>query len=222
METLRQVVIIDDEENMLSNLKYILEKNNFSVTSYKSAEEFLNSKTNHGNSVYLIDWNLGGLKGVDLIKTIRFRDKLTSIFMISAYNQPDTIVQGIKSGADDYITKPFNPEELVAKISNAFEKSNHIINCSMDKGLKLLTEANSILLDGQVVNLTYCEFVIFNHLYKNNKSPIGREELIGQFEDDYAMTSRTVDVHIFSLRKKLEKINLKIKTVRNQGYQLDL
>jgi DNA-binding response OmpR family regulator len=218
----RQVVIIDDEEDITSGLKYILEKNNFSVSCYSTAEAFFNSKVSYENCIYLVDWNLTGIKGVEIIKTIRFQDKLTTIFMISAYNQPETIVQGLKSGADDYITKPFNPEELVTKIENAFEKSKHYLNNSMDRGLKLLKEANAIMKEGKLVSLTYCEFVIFKHLYDKNNNPITREELLDQFDHNYVMTTRTIDVHIFSLRKKIEKLKIKITTVRNQGYQMNI
>jgi DNA-binding response OmpR family regulator len=218
----KNVVIIDDEENLLTGLKYLLEKNEFLVTCYSSAEEFFNSKTHHENCVYLIDWNLKGIKGVDIVTTIRLKDKITPIFMLSGYNQSENIVKGLKSGADDYITKPFNPDELMIKLNNVFEKTRLLNDNSFNKGIRLLSEAKSVMKDGNIVGLTFSEFVIFNHLYQNKNNPINREELIKQFNDNSIVTNRTIDVHIFSLRKKINKIDIKISTLRNQGYQLDL
>jgi hypothetical protein len=92
----------------------------------------------------------------------------------------------------------------------------------MNVGLKLIPEANSVIKDGVAVNLTAREFVIFQHLHKNQKTPVSREQLIEQFEKEMEVTIRNIDVHVFSLRKKMEKIKIKINTVRGTGYQLDL
>jgi len=104
----RSVVIIEDEKDIVETLKFFLEKNQFEVVPYNSAEEFFTAKNRPDFGVYLVDWNLPGIKGTDIIKTIRLKDKLSPIFMISAYSNPDPIVEGLRSGADDYLTKPFN------------------------------------------------------------------------------------------------------------------
>jgi DNA-binding response OmpR family regulator len=90
----------------------------------------------------------------------------------------------------------------------------------MNVGVKLIPEANAVIRNGVTVNLTAREFIIFNHLYKNSPKPVTREELIAQFEKDMEMTARNIDVHIFSLRKKTDKINLSIETVWGTGYRI--
>ena len=218
----KSVVIIEDEKDIVEILRFILEKNQFEVTAFLSAEEFFSWSSRPDQSLYLVDWNLPGIKGIDIIKTIRLKDKLSPIFMISAYNNPNQIIEGLQSGADDYLTKPFNYDELVVRLTNAYSKLNRLKDDLMNVGLKLIPEANSVIKDGVAVNLTAREFVIFQHLHKNQKTPVSREQLIEQFEKEMEVTIRNIDVHVFSLRKKIEKIKIKINTVRGTGYQLDL
>jgi DNA-binding response OmpR family regulator len=218
----KSVVIIEDEKDIVEILRFILEKNQFEVTAFLSAEEFFSWSSRPDQSLYLVDWNLPGIKGIDIIKTIRLKDKLSPIFMISAYNNPNQIIEGLQSGADDYLTKPFNYDELVVRLTNAYSKLNRLKDDLMNVGLKLIPEANSVIKDGVAVNLTAREFVIFQHLHKNQKTPVSREQLIEQFEKEMEVTIRNIDVHVFSLRKKMEKIKIKINTVRGTGYQLDL
>lgn len=218
----KTIVIIEDEKEIIESLRYLLEKNQFTVHAYLSAEEFFSSKTRPDSCVYLVDWNLPGIKGIDIIRTIRLNDKLSPIFMLSAYNKSDQIIEGLQSGADDYITKPFNYEELLVRVKNAHNKVTSLQDNLMNVGLKLIPEAHTVMKDGVTVNLTAREFIIFNHLYKNPNTPSTREELINQFEKDMEMTARNIDVHIFSLRKKMNKIKIGIETVWGTGYKISL
>lgn len=218
----KSIVIIEDENDILDALKQLLERNDFRVYGFLSAEEFFSFKDRPDHCVYLFDWNLPGIKGIDIVKTIRTKDKLSPIFMMSANNKADQIIEGLQSGADDYITKPFNYEELLVRINNAFNKVNSLQDNLMNVGLKLIPEAHSVMKDGVTVNLTSREFVIFHHLYKNPEAAATREELINQFEKDMEMTSRNIDVHIFSLRKKMNKVNIGIETVWGTGYKIVL
>ena len=216
----KSIVIIEDEKDIVESLKYLLEKNEFEVSAFLSAEEFFSSKNRPDHCVYLVDWNLPGIKGLDIIKTIRLKDKISPIFMISAYNKADQVIEGLESGADDYITKPFNYDELLVRVGNAHRKISTLQENQMNVGLKLIPEAHSVMKDGVTVSLTSREFVIFNHLHKNKTMPSTREELISDFEKEMEMTARNIDVHIFSLRKKLNKISIGIETVWGTGYRL--
>lgn len=216
----KSIVIIEDESDILDALKQLLERNAFIVHGYLSAEEFFSAKDRPEHCVYLFDWNLPGIKGIDIVKTIRSKDKLSPIFMMSANNKADQIIEGLQAGADDYVTKPFNYDELLVRLDNAFNKVNSLQDNLMNVGLKLIPEAHSVMKDGVTVNLTSREFVIFHHLYKHQTNAATREELISEFEKDMEMTSRNIDVHIFSLRKKMSKINIGIETVWGTGYKI--
>ena len=216
----RSIVIIEDERDIVESLKYLLEKHEYEVMSFLSAEEFFSERKRPDHCVYLVDWNLPGIKGIDIIKSIRLKDKISPIFMISAYNKSEQIIEGLQSGADDYITKPFNYDELLVRVGNAHNKVSNLQDNLINIGLKLFPETHSVIKDGVTVSLTSREFVIFQHLNKNQKVPSTREELIGQFENDMEMTARNIDVHIFALRKKMIKVNIGIETVWGTGYKL--
>lgn len=218
----KNVVIIEDEKEIIDSLRFLFEKNQFIVRAYESAEEFFIDKGIPDHCVYLIDWNLPGIKGVDIIRTIRLRDKISPVFMVSAYNKPEQIIEGLQSGADDYISKPFNYEELLVRVSNAYAKMDTLQDNLMNVGVKLIPEAHAVMRNGVTVNLTAREFIIFNHLYQNRPNPITREALIAHFEKDMEMTARNIDVHIFSLRKKTDKISISIETVWGTGYRIAL
>ena len=218
----KTIVVIEDEKEIIEALKYLLERNGFKVHPYLSAEEYFSAKDRPDQAIYLVDWNLPGIKGIDIIKTVRLKDKLSPIFMVSAYNKSEQIIEGLKAGADDYLTKPFNYDELLVRVVNAHSKVSSVQDNLMNVGLKLIPEANSIIKEGVTVNLTAREYIIFNHLYKNPSAPSTREELISQFEKDLEMTARNIDVHIFSLRKKMSKINIAIETVWGTGYKIVL
>lgn len=219
----KTIVIIEDEKEIVESLRYLLEKHQYQVHAYLSAEEYFSvNSARPDHCVYLVDWNLPGIKGIDIIRTIRLKDKISPIFMVSAYNKSDQIIEGLQSGADDYITKPFNYEELLVRISNAHAKVSNLEENLINVGIKLIPEAHSLMKDGVTVNLTAREFIIFNHLYKNQIGPSTREELINQFDKEMEMTARNIDVHIFSLRKKISKVNLGIETVWGTGYKIIL
>ena len=218
----KNIIIIEDEKDILDALRQLLGRNEFNVMGFLSAEDFFSAKDRPEHCVYLFDWNLPGIKGIDIVRTIRNKDKISPIFMMSANNKADQIIEGLQAGADDYVTKPFNYDELLVRIENAFKKMHNLQDNLMNVGVKLIPEAHTVIKDGVTVNLTSREFVIFHHLYKHQQNAATREELIGQFEKDMEMTSRNIDVHVFSLRKKMSKINIGIETVWGTGYKIQL
>jgi DNA-binding response OmpR family regulator len=216
---MKTVCIIEDEEDIIDALKAFFEEYDYHVISFNSAEEFYQSIDPEYQGLYLVDWNLPGEPGIEIVKNIRERDRISPVFMVSAYNSKEDIVKGLRSGADDYITKPFNFDELLARADNACSKFNLVTENLMDQGVKIIDGANAIMKDGETVNLTAREFIIFKHLYDHPNEPINREELIKQFNNE-EMTERNIDVHVFSLRKKLASVGLRIDTVWGRGYRI--
>lgn len=216
-----KVVIIEDEKDMGETLRFLLEKNSFSVDIYQSAEDFFLAKKFYSTCVYIIDQSLPGIQGEDVIRTIRSKDKLSPVFIISGKTEGEDITQGLACGADDYLPKPFNTDHLIQKVINSVQKTNIILGNLMNVGIKLIPEANSIIHDGATVNLTSREYLIVESLLKVPGTIVSREELVTDF-DDSEVTIRTIDVHVSSLRKKLEKAKISIETVRGKGYKIDL
>jgi len=215
----RSVTIIEDEKEIGESLAIFLRSKNFEVSHYLSAEEFFSDRTTATNGIYLVDWNLPGIKGIDIIRTIRTRDKFSPIFMLSSNSHSQDILEGLESGADDYLTKPFDFNGLAVRIENAWSKLTQLEGNLMSHGVKLIPEAHSVMKDGVTVSLTAREFVIFDRLYKTLET-VSRDDLISEFDLKEKMTVRNVDVHIFFLRKKLTKLHMTIVTVWGAGYKL--
>lgn len=215
----RLVTIIEDEKEIAELIKRFLVQNNFEVRHFETAEAYFAAPSIEG-SIYLVDWNLPGMKGTDLIRSVRQKDKFSPIFMISGFNKAEEVVEGLKAGADDYLVKPFNYDELVVRVENAWNKMDQLKGSLMNYGLKLIPEANSIMREGVILNLTSREYTIFAHLYENREKASTRDELIACFPEGENVAVRNIDVHIFSLRKKLQKVGLGVETVWGVGYKI--
>jgi DNA-binding response OmpR family regulator len=216
----RSVVIIEDQPEIAESISVILSKSGFSAKLYATAEDFLNDQNKFTQSIYLIDWNLPGMNGLDVVKTIRKSDKFSPIFMLTGSIKHESMMEALKSGVDDYITKPFSFDNLLVRVENAWVKLHELSKDMISQGVKLLPEAESVMRDGVTVNLTAREYIIFDFLMKSSET-VSREDLISQFDAKEKMTVRNIDVHIFSLRKKLSKINMSIQTIWGAGYKLD-
>ena len=217
---LGNICIIEDEQDIVETLSCYLEANDYKVISFCSAEDYYQNVPHDFEGLYLVDWNLPGEPGLDIIAKIRIEDKISPIFMVSAYTKNEEIICGLKSGADDYITKPFSLDELLVRIGNANKKLSLIRSDSVLSRFKLIPEALTFIKDGKTVNLTQREFVIFNKLYAEFNKAVSRDSLITCFDNDEKMTPRNIDVHIFSLRKKIKEVNFRIDTVWGEGYKL--
>ncbi len=216
----KKIIIIEDEIEIADAIGDYLQKHGFISVKFPDAESFYSNKSKPMRAIYLVDWNLPGVNGLDVIKRLREGDKFSPIFMITANSTPENMLEGLKAGADDYITKPFNFENLLARVQNSWQKYSTLSKDLFSEGMKLLPEAHSLLKDGVTVNLTSREFIIFKHLH-DSKNTVSRDEIIKQFTSDDDMTLRNIDVHIFSLRKKLKKVGITIATVWGAGYKLD-
>lgn len=217
----KNICVIEDEPDLVEALTEYLQLADYNVVSFSSAEAFFENSDPDFKGLYLVDWNLPGAPGTKIVEKIREKNKFSPIFMISAFSKSEEIITGLKAGADDYITKPYSMEELLVKVNNATAKFNHIEVGTSEEGVKLLSEAAAIVVDGQAINLTHREFVIFEKLFEERENPVTRDELITCFAKEEKMTIRNVDVHVFSLRKKIKQAGLHIETVWGLGYKLN-
>ncbi len=214
---IERVVVIEDEINMSEMLTYLMESNNYQVEAYNSAEHFFSEVPRNDHCVYLIDHMLPGIPGTAVVKTIRMLDKISPVFMISSMKDNSEIKEGLKSGADDYLLKPFHPEHLVMKVKNACIRTEVVLKNMMNVGIKVIPEAQALIKDGHTVNFTPKEFAILNELFKSPNEMRTREQLSVDGDD---LSLRNVDVQVFTLRKKLFKLDLKIESIRGKGYRL--
>jgi two-component system, OmpR family, phosphate regulon response regulator PhoB len=214
------IVIVEDEKQVSDMLTFLFSKHDYKVEHYQSAEHFFALRKPRAHAIYLVDLNLPGLQGTDIVKTIRSVDKISPIFMLSGHKENSDVSAGLKSGADDYLFKPFQPDHLMMKVNNARTKTETILKDMFNVGVRILPEAHTLVFEGVTVNFTPKEFSIFYVLHKKIGQVVSREELMeNDFED---LIARNVDVQVFSIRKKIQYVGLEINTIRGRGYRLGL
>lgn len=207
-------IVIEDDVTLASQFESILKLHNFKVNVFHYAEEFLIQKNVSATTcIYLIDMKLPGIKGLEMVKLIRYKDKISPIFIISGGTVSDDITECLKHGADDYLLKPYNPDHLMLKILNAQTKTQLVLKDMLNVGIKLIPEANLVMREGLKIKLTTREFSIMEQLLKFPDEIHSREILASRMKD-HEITDRTIDVHVSSLRKKVQKLNVSIETFR--------
>ncbi len=222
------ILIIEDDEDIQQLVSFNLIKSGFNVSCCNSGEEGLaRLKTEFFHGV-LLDIMLPGLDGIEVCGRIRAQQGLANlaIIMMTAKRQDDEIIKGLENGADDYITKPFSPKVLVARLKSVLRRSkttgdndsqNEIITVG---NIQIITGHHEVLVNDKNINLTSTEFSILVLLAEKPGWVFTRQQIIDNIRGhDYLVTPRMIDVQVFSLRKKLGKAGQTIETVRGIGYR---
>ena len=187
-------------------------------------------------SICLLDWMLPGAQGIDLLKELRREKNPIKILMITAKVDSASIVNALESGADDYLTKPFDYHVLIARVRNLlrrveFEKQIHSdsdLNPSKKEaqsmtlqGLSIDFLKHTVFINNENIHFTLSEFKLISALLKAQGQVLTRNELIHLIQgDDVNVTGRTIDTHVFALRKKLGSWSNHIETIRGVGYRI--
>ena len=221
-----QILTVEDDERIRTSVRLALEEEGWGVDEASTGEEALISFTRNPTDVVLIDIMLPGIDGFEVCRSIR-RTSDVPIIMVTARNDTHDVVAGLEAGADDYLTKPFAPKELSARIrallrrarSSDSETSRIQIN-----GLVVIPEEGVVLVDEREIHLTRTEFRLLVELASNPGRVLSREDLLQRVWDyDYFGDGRLVDVHVRRLRTKVEIDPAKpryIITMRGMGYKL--
>lgn len=223
-----KVLVIDDEKHIVELLKFNLETMNYDVYySYDGLDGF-NKITKIRPDLILLDWMLPTINGIDLLKKMRSDKTLknTPVIMLTAKDVESDKIDGLNSGADDYITKPFSIKELLARINSVLRRYNLNNECEKELSignLKLNLQKHEVLKGEKKVELTLKEFELLRLLLENRGKVLSRNYLLDKIWGyEYYGETRTVDVHIRYLRKKIEREDEKyIETIRGKGYKID-
>lgn len=207
--------VIEDDKDHNDILKNFATEAGFEVKAFFSAEGFLRAN-DFQFDCFLIDWNLPGIPGIDLIVEVRKTNVLGMIFLITGNIEPEDIKTGLESGADDYLRKPYLSEELKVKLSNSFRKISAISNVNLDLGVKFVDEVRMIAVEGKKVFLTEIEYLMARMLYENKGKNVSRTDLEKGL--NLETSSRSLEVHIHSLRKKTQDTAVLIRNRRGIGY----
>ena len=220
-----RILIVEDDIQIAQNLKKILESYLYVIDWEKTGEGALFQAETQDYDLIILDWMLPDLDGIHVCANLRKKSIHTPVLMLTAKVQVDNIVSGLENGADDYLTKPFSMEVLLARIKVLIRRKNNSPLAPIIKmgDLSIDTNKRIVMKGNNVIELAPKEYVLFEYLVMHKCKAIDRMEIMehvwGETIDEF---SNTVDVHIRYLRKKIDEpynTNL-IKTIKNKGYMI--
>jgi len=224
--TMKRILVVEDEQAIREMVGFALKKAGFAFEEVGDAEQALLAVAAHPPDLILLDWMLPGMSGIDLARRLR-RDDMTAcmpIIMLTARVEEHSRIRGLEVGADDYVTKPFSPRELVARIKAVLRRSRSETEGQAIEydGLSLDPLDHRVRVDGEPLELAPTEFRLLHFFMRHPDRVYSREQLL-----DYVwgrgvfVEERTVDVHIRRLRKVLagHAYDRFIQTVRGAGYR---
>lgn len=217
-----KLLLVEDEANLRKPVKYFLEKNNFLVDEAEDGKQALEMVEMNEYDCILLDLNLPEVDGIEVAKRIRAMNNLTPIIMETARSQVYDKLKGFNQGADDYVTKPFDLKELVARINAVIKRSSLNKEENLVFGNNEVFPEKNIVIDnktGKEISLSNKEMGVLQYLLRNEGNIISAEELLEHVWDrEIDMFSETVKTHIKTLRKKVDPKKKYIKTIRGKGY----
>ena len=220
-------VIADDEKNQLELISFHLKKNNFDVIAAGDGDEAFDLIVEHRPDIVILDWMMPNSSGISVCRRIRSSKELKKlpIIILCARGEDIDTSHGLSSGADDYITKPFSPIELIARVNSLLRRTNSEINSSIIEYEDLLIDNDKKILQAtdNIVKIGKTEFKILSLLMSRPENVFSRDQIIDFVWNNMPdIDNRTVDVHVRRLRSKLgEKRSDWIKTVHSVGYKFN-
>jgi DNA-binding response OmpR family regulator len=214
------VLLVEDEHSIGSMTRSYLERSGWRVVWVRSGEEALAELGRHQVRIVILDIRLPGIDGFDVARLVRTRSEVPILMLTARDEEPDRVA-GLELGADDYLTKPFSPRELVARMKAVLRRTDGrgaedvltLDDVTLDRN------AREVTVDGRSVELTTKEFDLLATLLENPGVVVSRDQLLDRvWGMTYPGGTRTVDVHVAQLRRKLGKPEL-IRTVRGAGYK---
>jgi two-component system, OmpR family, alkaline phosphatase synthesis response regulator PhoP len=232
----KKILVVDDEQSIVTLIKYNLEQSGYSVITASDGEEGINKAILEKPDLMILDLMLPKMDGIEVCKKLRQQKELLPILMLTAKDDEFDKVLGLELGADDYMTKPFSPREVVARVKAILRRSRAIQETN-DHSLEVIKEYNEVAelkiypeqyeayFQGCLLELTPKEFELLLFLTENKGRVLTRDQLLrAVWKYDFAGDTRIVDVHISHLRDKIESNTKKpvyIKTIRGLGYKLE-
>ncbi len=224
------ILVVEDDADIQQLVSYNLVKAGFNVTCADTGEEALQKLSMEQVDAIVLDLMLPGKDGNEICRTVRNQEATRDvpIIMLTAKSEEDDIVCGLDCGADDYVTKPFSPRVLIARIEAALRRkpaadAEDEVQASVFSrhALEIHPGRHEVRVGGSEVQLTASEFTILELLASRPGWVFSRQQIIDQIRGyDYSITPRAVDVQIFGLRKKLGPSGACVETVRGIGYRL--
>ena len=227
METKKTILVVEDDKSLLPMITYNIEKNGFQVKSATNGEDALLLIKEEIPSLAIFDWMIPEPNGLELCKILRRKQETSNlpIIMLTAREEEEDRIRGLEYGADDYISKPFSPAELIARIKALIRRSTSSQNNILEfEDIKIFDNEHKVFRGKTKVHLGPTEYNLLKHLMENPCRVFSREQLLDSvWGHGIYVERRTVDTHIRRLRKSLNIEGKKnfIRTIRSSGYSID-
>ncbi len=223
-----KILVVEDNPDILELVAYNLEAQGYEVTRAMTGENGLSQAARVGPDLVILDVMLPGINGLDVCRKLKQNEATRSlpVILLTAKSEDADIISGLELGADDYITKPFSPKVLIARVRALLRRvsedkvpdANLILQVH---GITMDTVRHEVTVEGQEVAVSATEFAILKHFMTNPGWVFSRNQIIDAVRGgNYPVTERSVDVQILGLRKKLGPQGQHIETVRGVGYRL--
>jgi two-component system response regulator RegX3 len=214
------ILLVEDEPSVGELVRGYLQRDGYRVVWVRSGEDALVELDRHPVRLVVLDIGLPGMDGFDVCRAMRTRSSVPILMLTARDEEPDRVI-GLEVGADDYLTKPFSPRELVARMKAIFrrtEPQERRDRLSLGD-VQLDRESHDVTVDGRNVELTAKEFDLLAFFMSNAGVVVSRDLLLDRvWGQEYPGGTRTVDVHVAQLRRKLDRPDL-IRTLRGAGYK---
>jgi two-component system phosphate regulon response regulator PhoB len=222
----KHILVVDDEEDILELVRYHLDREGYVVTCAATGEDALKLARTKSFELLVLDLMLPGMDGLEVARHLKEESSTRNlpVVMLTAKGEESDVVTGLELGADDYVTKPFSPRVLIARIKAVLRRNEQtppdetaVIRLH---NLVIHPGRREVLVDGQPATLTFTEFGILAYLARRPGWVFTRSQIVDAVRgDDYPVTDRSVDVQVVGLRRKLGDAGQLIETVRGVGYR---
>ena len=225
-----KILVVEDDNSISELIKIHLIKNNFDHLIVADGEDAILSIENFMPDLVILDWMVPSLSGIEILKRLRLKSEFADlpVLMLTAKNSEQDKILGFESGVDDYLTKPFIPSELIARINAILKRSRsktQVSNTVQFQDISIDQSQKKVFRQDRKINLGPTEYNILLFLVKNKQRVFSRDQILNKiWPHNVHVDARTVDVHIRRLRKQLNlpgEIDY-IRTVRSAGYSIDV
>ncbi|MEA5015365.1 MAG: response regulator transcription factor [Candidatus Limiplasma sp.] len=220
-----RIYLVEDDDNIRELVCYALRSAGFEAEGFAEAKGFWTALAGHPPDFVLLDIMLPGEDGLSILQKLRShpQTRRLPIILLTAKGQEHERIRGLDLGADDYITKPFSVMELLSRVKAVLRRSAGEEESHFTLGaIRLWVDRRAVTAQDQEISLTYTEFELLHHFMQNPGIVLSRERLMERLWGiDADLHSRTVDMHIKSLRQKLGPAGKQIQTVRGVGYKME-
>ena len=219
-----KILVVDDEARMRKLVKDFLSIKGYQVLEAGDGEEAVDLFFQQKDiALILLDVMMPKMDGWEVVKTIRKYSQVP-IIMLTARGEESDELQGFNLGVDEYISKPFSPKILVARVEAILRRSNHVVGEVMNVGgIEINKAAHQVTIDGKPIELSYKEFELLTYFVENQGIALSREKILNNvWNYDYFGDARTIDTHVKKLRSKLGEKGDYIKTIWGMGYKFEV